>query len=220
MPLPLIALAATQAAIGIGQSISAGAKRRRAKREFDPYEIAASERERVRVAGGIASQREIPGADIIRERVRGATGRGVEAATGVAESSSDVLGVLAGLYGREGEVEKDIGIASAENYQRNQRVYMEALGRMGQLETEKWKYNELYPYVQGMGESAQLEAAGGANIGSAIKSGVSIYGGQQELSQADIAHEQWMSERFGPQRIESRSPIRPMERSSELYWGQ
>jgi hypothetical protein len=71
-----------------------------------------------------------------------------------------------------------------------------------------------------MGEAGQLEAAGGVNIGSAIKSGISIYGGQQELSQADIAHEQWMSERFGPRPMERRSPIKPMERSSELYWGQ
>ena len=72
MAIPLIAIAAlAQAGLGAGQMVGASARRRRAERNFDEFEIPQGVMSMLDIAHGISSQREIPGADLYRDRAMG-----------------------------------------------------------------------------------------------------------------------------------------------------
>jgi len=179
MPLPVAAIMAilggVQAATGIGQKIGAGIQRRKAEKEFDKYEIPSGIESMIDVMQGLASQTEVPGADILRSRQRATTAEGVEVASRTSESSGDVLGALHQLYGRQMESEERLALAGAQQYQMNQMRYANALQTLGQYQTQKWQYNELYPYMQRMTYAGQLAGAGSENISQGIGTGLNAF---------------------------------------------
>jgi hypothetical protein len=74
---------------------------------------------------------------------------------------------------------------------------MNALSRFSQFEQERWNYNELYPYMQAVGEAGQMDMAGNQNIQSAVSTGMNIYGAQADM---DFQREQfanWQDSMFG-----------------------
>jgi hypothetical protein len=193
MPLPVAAIMAilggVQAATGIGQKIGAGIQRRKAEKEFDKYEVPSGIESMIDVMQGLASQTEVPGADILRSRQRATTAEGVEAASRTSESSGDVLGSLHQLYGKQMESEERLALAGAQQYQMNQMRYANALQTLGQYQTQKWQYNELYPYMQRMTYAGQLSGAGSENIRQGIGTGLNafmlnndMFNGQQPAS--------------------------------------
>ena len=182
MALPVMAImAAAQGAMGIGQKISAGAQRRQAEREFDDYEIPSGINRMLELLHGSASQTELPGSDIMRSRLASSTAEGVSVSQRTAKSSSDVLGALMGLYGKQMDVQQDMAVAGAQNYQRNQMQLAQGLQTLGNYQTQKWQYNELYPYMQKMTAAGEMDYAGGQNIGGAISSGINIFGSDMQM---------------------------------------
>lgn len=175
-PVTIMAiLGAVQAGTGIVQKIGAGAQRRKAEKEFDKYEVPSGIENMLDVMQGLASQTEVPGADILRSRQRATTAEGVEVASRTSESSGDVLGALHQLYGRQMESEERLALAGAQQYQMNQMRYANALQTLGQYQTQKWQYNELYPYMQKMTYAGQLAGAGGENIRQGIGTGLNAF---------------------------------------------
>ena len=190
MTMMLIASAA-QTGMGMAQSFNAGAKRRKAQREFTPYAIPASAKASLDKAQSIASMRGIPGEDLTRSRAMGTTARAVESARRTAESPSDVLSVLGRVWGSNVDMEHNLAMAGEQAYERRQQGLMSALSRFAGYETERWQYNELYPYMQAMGEAGQLEGAGGQNISGGISGAMQTYGAKADILNQQKMFEEW-----------------------------
>ena len=190
-------LAGAQTVFGIGQQIAAGGQRRKAQKFFDKnkYEIPSGINQMLDTVRGVASQREMPGSDVMRQQLQGTTSQGVETATRAATSSSDVLGALQGLYGRQMKGQQNMAIANAQNWQRNQMQLANSLQTLGNYQTQKWNYNVLYPYMQKMTAAGQMAQAGNENIASGINSGLNLWGANQQMNQQQNMFDQWLNNR-------------------------
>lgn len=191
-PMTMMLIASgVQTGMGLVQSIGAGAKRRKAQREFTPYQIPASAKASLDRAQSIASMRGIPGEDLARSRGMATTARAVGSAQRTAESPSDVLSVLGRVWGSNIDMEQNLAMAGEQAYERRQAGLMNALNRFAGYETERWQYNELYPYMQAMGEAGQLEGAGGQNISGGLNMGMRALGTQADIDQQNKAYQDW-----------------------------
>jgi hypothetical protein len=194
----MAAIAVAQAAIGAGQLISAGAKRRKAKKNFQEFQIPGSAKAYLDKATSIASQRGIPGADIYRNNALGSASRAVETAGRAAGSSSDVLNVLSKVYGQNYmDFEKNMAVSGEQAYQRNQGILTNAMRYMAGLEQQRWQYNELYPYMQEMGAAGQMDAAGWGNINNAVNMGMTQYGAQQQIKSQESMFDKYLEAKLG-----------------------
>ena len=194
---PLSLLAVAQGAMGIGQKIAAGFKKKKAQADFTPYEIPSSINMMLDKANGLASQTEIPGADIYRSRAQSNAAQTVENSQRTAGSTSDVLGTLSGAQQNLDSFYNDIAAKGASFYQDNQRQQQQALQTMGQYETERWRQNEYLPYMQAMGDANAMGQAGNQNIGSAIQSGMSIGAAKWETDNMNNRFDREMEMKYG-----------------------
>lgn len=189
---PMTMMALAQGALGIGQKISAGFKRRNAQKNFTPYQIPSSINLMLDKANSLASQTEIPGADIYRSRAQSNAAQTIEQAQRTAGSSSDVMGTLPGVQSNLDSFYQDIAAKGANYYQQNQVQQQQALQTMGQYETERWRQNEYLPYMQALGDASAVGQAGNQNIGSAIGAGMSIGMAKWETNAANKEYQQWL----------------------------
>ena len=178
------ATSGAQFVLGIGQKFLAERQRKKAQKFFDKnkYEVPAGVKSMLDVVRGVASQREMPGSDIQRQRVGQATSQGVETAKRVGQSSSDVLGALQGLYSKQMDTQQNMALENADYWRKNQMQYANALNTMGQYQSEKWNYNVLYPYMQRMSAASEMGMAGNENMASAIKSNMGTWAANQEMN--------------------------------------
>ena len=199
-PMTIMAiLSGLQTAGGVAQQIAAGAKRRKAQAFFDQnkFEIPAGVKAMLSTVQGMASQRGLPGEDIYRQQLASTTAQGVESAERSAKSPSDVLGVLAKLYGKQMDSQNQLAIAGANQYQQNQQRLAQAFGTLGGYETQKWNYNVLYPYMQRMQAAGQLAGAGTANIASGVNSGMNLAYANWQMQQDQKNMNSYINNKFG-----------------------
>lgn len=200
MPIPvaMAAIVAAQFAGGLIQKGNSARLRRKAKKEFDEYEIPKTATMALDRAQSLASQRGVPGEDIYRSRAAASSARGVESAARFAQSPTDVLGLLSRMYGENmANFEQNMALSGMQAYERRQQNLMGALNKYAQFETEQWQYNELYPYMQAMGEAGQVDTAGNANIGSAMNSGMQMMGNQWDLQAQKDQFEEYKKLKLG-----------------------
>ena len=206
-------LALAQGALGIGQKIAGGIQRRNAEKNFTPYEIPSSINMMLDKANSLASQTQIPGADIYRSQAEANASRTIEAAQRTAGSSSDVMGTLPGVQDNLNNFYKDIAAKGSQYYQQNQAQQQQALQTFGQYETERWRQNEYLPYIQALQTSSQTGQAGNQNIGSAIGAGMAIGTAKWEQDAANKEMELWkLQHGINP-------PNPPMQRNAPVYSG-
>jgi len=210
--IAMLAMGAGQAAMGVGQQISAGIQRRRARREFDEYQIPASAKASLDQAKSIASLRGVPGEDIYRSQAQAAAAGGIEAAQRTAQSPTDVLSVLGRVYSGLSQFEGNMAIQGASAYERRQAQLASTLDRFSRLETERWQYNELYPYLQAMGAAGQTAQAGSANISGGMNMALGTLGGMQ-----DVASQKEMFQSETDRRIKEMNAMRDMYQGMGRY---
>ena len=187
-----------QTALGVGELIGAGIKRRKAKKNFQPYQIPDSAKAYLDKATSIASQRGVPGEDIYRNNALDSVSRAVETAGRAAGSSADVLNVLSKVYGQNYmDFEKNMAVSGQQAYQRNQGILNNALQYMAGLEQQRWQYNELYPYMQEMGAAGQMDAAGWGNINNAVNMGMSQYSTNQQIKSQEKMFDEYKKWKLG-----------------------
>lgn len=196
MALPAV-IAAAQLGYGMYQDYKSGKEKDAAESKFNNFEIPQGINAMMDVMRTISTQTEMPGSDILRARQASSTAQGVETAGRTQESSGDVLGLLGSVYSKQLDSAEKMAIANAQNYQQNRMRYANALQTLGGYQTEKWKYNELYPYIQGMTQAGQTNAAGNANISSGIGSMIDIYGAKENMDWMDNNQKTWEDNMFG-----------------------
>lgn len=212
-PLTMMAVGAgIQGLLGIGQKIGAGRMRRRAQKEFNPYEIPSSARASLDKAASVASMRGVPGEDLARSRAMASAARGTEAAQRTAESPSDVLSVLSKLYGDSYMgFEQNMASQGEAAYERRQGQLMQALNQFAGYETERWRENELYPYMQMMGAAGDVDAAGGSNISGGINMAMQTMGFKADMGQQQNMFDQWKEWQTGANTGAAFGRTRPQE---------
>lgn len=192
---PMTIMALAQGAMGVGQKIASGIQRRNAEKNFTPYEIPSSVNLMLDKANSLASQTEIPGADIYRSRAQSNAASTIEQSQRVAGSSSDVLGTLSGVQGNLDTFYQDIAAKGANYYQENQAVQRDALNTMAGYETERWRQNEYLPYIQALQTSSMTGTAGNQNIGSAVGAGMAIGQAKWQMEADKAEFDKWKAER-------------------------
>ncbi len=167
MGLPAVIAAASAIAslaktgVGIWQTVKAN---KLAKEERPDYQIPQSEKDALSIAQQLATQRELPGQDIMEQNIRSGTASGISRMTEVADSPAMLLGNIATMVGKENQSMNQLGIASANYYTQNQRNLQSSLQRMGQQELAKWQYDEMKPYEEAMHAAATMREGGLQNI--------------------------------------------------------
>jgi hypothetical protein len=191
-------IAGAQLGLGVYDRIDAGIRRRKAKKNFQEFQIPGSAKAYLDKATSIASQRGLPGEDIYRNNALGSASRAVETAGRAAGSSSDVLNVLSKVYGQNYmDFEKNMAVSGENAYQRNQGILTNAMRYMAGLEQQRWQYNELYPYMQEMGAAGQQDAAGWGNVNNAVNMGMSQYGAQQQIKSQESMFDKFLKAKLG-----------------------
>lgn len=198
--LPVIS-AATQATtgviqtgIGIADRIKGAKMLKKAQSFYDEnkYDIPEAAKSALGVAERQAQGFRMPGEDIRRAQISEATATGLGATQQAATSASDVLGVLSGLYGQQMQAEQNLALSGAERFDRNQAALQQELGRMADLEREKWQYNVLYPYQQMLGQAEALQSRGTAEISGGLNAIGGAAGGYAQLSSVEAQNERFM----------------------------
>jgi hypothetical protein len=144
--------------------------------------IADSIQKLVDYAYGQTLKGDVPGGNIIRGEIKGATASGIKAASELG-SGSEAYGMLGELAGREqnafAQQGKDI-MASNDRYN---GVFMDTLTQKGNEENRVWEWNKARPYLQAAETAQRLNTAGLMNKNSALKN---IFGSGAEYLAPDL----------------------------------
>jgi hypothetical protein len=157
------------AGIGAGQAI-AGLIKGRAKRP--EYEIPASIRRSLGLAESEASQTSMPGYSTMLENIQSSTARGLNS---LKETSSNILGGVSDILGKETGALKDLGYQNALFRNTAKDKLSSALNRFGEYEDKEFQMNEMQPYLDRMEASRQLKDAGLRNIMGGLQAGIGGY---------------------------------------------
>jgi len=165
--LPLI-LSGVQTGLGLLQRGAANNRRRRALENMQ-YNIPSATKEQVQLAREGASQTGLPGEDITRSRIKSGISSALSRGEAASETSSDVLGLYAQLFGQEMDIEKQILEKGAE-YKSNQELQlMKSLGLMSEAENQQFYYNRFVPFMSEMGYASEQAQGGAANIAGGLQ---------------------------------------------------
>jgi len=161
-------------------------------------QIAPSVNKYSNYAFGRTLSQDIPGGELYRNEIKGATAAGIKAASELG-SGSEAYGALGQMIGREQNQFGDLAKLTAQQVAGYQRDYLSSLLAKGQEENRIWEWNKARPYLQAANMASQLRGTGQLNtqaglnnvFGSLAEFGSSLgrdYGKNKEekASRADI----------------------------------
>lgn len=185
--------------LGIADMIKSGKRQREAQSFFEKnkYDIPESAKAALQIAERQAGTYGMAGQDVMESNVKQTTAQGVDLAKESGQSSSDVLAMLASLYGGEQSQMQNIGQAAAQDWQGKQRQLQSALGTMAGLENQKWEYNVLYPYQQMLGQAEVYGTRGRQQLQSGLSGLASVGMGIEQMSNANRQFEDWKKVMLG-----------------------
>lgn len=190
-------VAAGQAGLGLLQQGYSFLQRRKAEKDFQRYEIPSGVNAMMDVMKTLSSQTEMPGSDLLRSKQDKTTAQAVETSQRTSESGSDVLGMLSSVYAKQLDDAQNMAIKNAQFYEQNRLRLANALETFGGYQNEKWKYNELYPYIQKMTAAGQTSAAGSANISGGAGSFIDVMGANENMDWMDKNYKNWLDSKMG-----------------------
>lgn len=132
---------------------------------------------------------DIPGGQIYRNEIKGATAAGISAAKQLG-SGSEAYGMLGQLVGREQGAMSELAKATAQQQYNAQGQYMDVLQGPAYQEERRVDYwNKEMPYLQAARMAQQLRMSGSQNIMAGVKNiagmGTAMLGsGESDLSSA------------------------------------
>jgi hypothetical protein len=130
-------------------------------------EIAPSVNKLVNYSYGQTLNQDIPGGELYRNEIKGATASGMRAASELG-SGAEAYGMLGQIVGREQNAFGDLAKQTAQQVQNSRGDYMNALGEKANEENRIWDWNKAQPYLQAAQMAAQLRDSGTKNRFSGI----------------------------------------------------
>ena len=190
----MLAGAAIQGAVGIGQLVTGAVQRNRARKELenleDPtMEMPSSINEMINLA---RQRQEMPGLDTMKNELGATTGRGLTQVSRAARTPGELARATTDLYAEEMRGARQLDIAGAEYRAARERQLMGALQTKGGFEQEMFRVNELMPYQRRLQQYMQQAGVGGQNIAAGIGTMVQGATGYLENSIKMQMHNDWM----------------------------
>ena len=145
-------------------------------------EIAPSVNELVNFAKGRTMAQDIPGGEIARGEIKGATAAGMRAASELG-SGSEAYGMLGQLVGREQNQFSELAKLTAQQVAGYQGDCMNTLGQKADEENRVWDWNKAQPYQYAAQTAQSLRDSGMRNIGAGVKN---IFGSAAETVAPDF----------------------------------
>ena len=132
---------------------------------------------------GQTLSQDIPGGEMYRNEIKGATAAGMRAASELG-SGAEAYGMLGQLVGREQNSLSDLAKYTAERVAGKEDVYANALGIKANEENRVWEWNKAQPYLQAAQTAAMLRDSGLKNINSG---GKNLFGSTAEAVSPDFS---------------------------------
>jgi hypothetical protein len=145
-------------------------------------EIAPSVNKLTNYAYGQTLNQDIPGGEMYRNEIKGATAAGLRQASELG-SGAEAYGALGEMVGREQNSFGDLAKLTAQQVQSSKGEYMNALGVKAGEENRVWDYNKAQPYQQAASMASQLRNSGTQNIFAGVKN---AFGSTAELISPDF----------------------------------
>ena len=166
---------------GVYQQWRSGRIRKKAMEQYNnnPYQVPGSATQSVNLMGRLAQGEKLPGQDVIESNIVGNTAEGVNAIRSSATSPSQVMQGMIEMYQNQQNQQQQLDITAANDYQRRQGAYAQAVASLSPYEVEKWRFRTLYPIQADLNAAAGMSGAGQQNMSQGIKSGITMFGNDQ-----------------------------------------
>ena len=165
-------LAIGQTVLGALQRGKANRIRKRAMDKYNanPYEVPESARRSVNIMGRLAQGRELPGQDLMEERLASNTAQAVAGARRSATSPTQIMQSQIDAYLNQQRQQQELDLQAANDYRVRQGAYANAVQSIAPYEVERWKYRTLYPIQADLNRSTEMGMAGSQNIAQGLHS--------------------------------------------------
>jgi len=171
---PAVIAALIGAATSAVQGIAGGIQRSKANALADQYprpeaEMSPFIKELLGYSKGRTYDQDVPGGELIRNQIKGATSSGIRAA-GEMGSGAEAYGLLGRLVGGEQKAFAQQGISIAERVANAEGNHMNVLGGPANQDWQRVdQWNNQMPYLQAADAARALNESGGQNMMSAVK---------------------------------------------------
>ena len=145
-------------------------------------EMAPSVNELVNFAKGRTMAQDIPGGEIARNEIKGATAAGLRAASEMGQGS-EAYGMMARLVGGEQNAFAGMAKDTAAMIRDAGGDYMQSLGIKADEENRMWNWDKADPYLMAAQTAQGLRDSGMRNISSGVKN---IFGSAAETVAPDF----------------------------------
>jgi len=154
-----------QTGVGVSQLLAAKkyGKEKRPEFEIPPALLEAVERMK-----DVASQRELPGAGRIYERLEKTQADALATLKESASSPGELLSGLQKVTDVTAEKKKDVGVAGEQAYNQNQFQLAKVLEGLSEMQEKQFMYNKYMPYLQAMDAAKRLSSSGLSNVYSGM----------------------------------------------------
>lgn len=185
--IPMALMLAAQAiptAINLGKSYVQGRQAKQLIKDNPRpnYEIPQALQEAVQQARYIAGMRELPGQNLMEQRLGKNLGTGVAELKNVSANPSDLASNIARLYSGQNDSINDLNMAAGQNWLNNQEGLREALSQLSKQQAFQWDVNKFQPYQNAMAAASALKEGSFRNLSAAgqnMASGITGMGNMQ-----------------------------------------
>ncbi len=150
-----------------GASQLSKAKKIEAQNPRPEASVAPGVSDLVKYSYGRTFANDIPGGELYRNEIKGATSAGIKAASELG-SGAEAYGMLGNLVGREQNAFAELGKTTAQQIAGYQKDYMNALPMLADEQNRVWNWNEAQPYMQAAQVAQQLRDSGTKNLYSGV----------------------------------------------------
>ena len=179
-PLTIMMLAQlAPAAINLGKSgVQAYQAKQLGKTPRPTYEIPQAVQEATNNAKYVAGMTQLPGQNIMEDRLGRNTSNALADLKEVSNSPSQLGANLAKVYGNQMNAENNLGIQAGQNWMNNQGLLRNQLTQLGQAQNYQFDYNKNQPYQNNMAARSALKEGSfrnlSAGVGDLSKSGTAL----------------------------------------------
>jgi hypothetical protein len=145
---------------------------------------------------GQTLNQDIPGGEMYRNEIKGATASGLRAASELG-SGSEAYGMMGELIGRQQNKFGDLAKITAQQTAGYKDDYRRSLLARGQEENRVWEWNKAQPYLQAMSMASQLRGAGQQNAQAGLSNAfgsLAEYGGSLSRQMGNSNAQTWTND--------------------------
>lgn len=133
-------------------------------------------------AYGQTLSQDIPGGELYRNEIKGATSAGLRAASELG-TGAEAYGMLGELVGREQNSFAELAKLTADRVAGKESAYANTLLSKADEENRVWEWNKAQPYLQAAQTAAMLRDSGLKNVNSGVKD---VFGSTAEAVSPDF----------------------------------